>query len=170
MCYTIVSLYRLCPFFYFSSLKELNCDEMMKNINIQNEIDYCQNYEKIEDLCPHICMSIRECNPVFCLVFYPGMWGFWRNILNMRYLSSCFCFWTQNQSSSGDSGSWNIVSIKVPQRSSSDSLNLSEDDPGELCSECGVADWILSGNNMGRGCCSSTSTSSSTSPSSWSSW
>ena len=51
-----------------------------------------------------------------------------------------------------------------------ETLNLSEDDPRELCSECGVANWILSGNNTGRGCCSSSPTSSSASPSSGSSW
>ena len=142
----------------------------MKNINVQHKAEYCQKYEKIEDLCPCVSTSIRECNPVFCLVFYPGTWGYWGNVLNMRGLSSCLCFWTWNQSDSGDSGRWNIVSIKVPQCSSSDSLNLSKDDPRELCSECGVANWILSSNNTGRGCCSSTSTTSSASPLSWSSW
>ena len=143
---------------------------MMKNINVQCKVDDYQKNEKIEDQCPRVGTSVRECNPVFCLTFYPGMWGFWKNILNMRCLSSCLCFWTRNQSDSGDSGRWNIVSINVPQCLSSDSLNLSEDDPGELCSECGIADCILGGNTMGRGCCSSSSTSSSASPSSWSSW
>ena len=143
---------------------------MMKNINVQHKVEYCQKYEKIQELCPGVCTSVRECNPVFCLAFYPSMWGFWRNILNMRCLSSCLCFSSQNQSDSGDSGRWNVVSINVPQCSSSNSLNLSEDDPRELCSERRVADWIHSSNNTGRGCCSSSSTSSSTSPSSWSSW
>ena len=156
--------------FYFTSLKESNRDEMMKDINIQREVEYCQKNEKIEDLCPRVCTSIRECNPVFCLVFYPGMRDCWMIILNMMLNFSCFCFWSQNQSDSGDSGRWNIVSISVPQCSSSDSLNLSSNDSGELCSECGVAKWILGCNNTGRDCCSSTSASSSASSSSWSPW
>ena len=142
----------------------------MKNINVQRKVEYCQKYEKIEDLCPWVCTSVRECNPVLCSVFYPGTWEFWKIILGMRRLSSCFCFWTWNQSDSGDSGRWNVVSIRVPQCLSSDSLNLSCDNSGELCSEHGVADWILGGNNTGRGCCSSTSASSSASSSSRVSW
>ena len=55
--------------------KESNRDEMMKDINVQREIEYCQNYEKIEELCPRVGTSVRECNPVFCLVFYPSTWG-----------------------------------------------------------------------------------------------
>ena len=129
MCYTIVSLYRLCPFFYFTMLKESNCDEMMKNINVQHKVEYCQKYEEIQDPCPHVCMSVRECNPIFCLVFYPGTWRVWKNILNTRWSTSCFDLWSLNHSSIGDSGSWNVVSIKVPQCSTSDSLNLSKDDP-----------------------------------------
>ena len=143
---------------------------MMKNVNIQHKVEYYQKNEKNEDLCPRFCTSIRECNPVFCLVVHPGTWRFWNYILNTRCSTSCCCVWIQNYSLSDDSGSWNVVSINVPQCSSSDSLNLSKDDLGELCSECWVAEWILSCNNMGRGCCSSTSTSSSTSASSWSSW
>ena len=61
------------------------------------------------------------------------------NVLDTRCDASCFCFLSQNQSDSGDSGRWNIASINVPQRSSSNSLNLSEDDPRELCSERRVA-------------------------------
>ena len=110
-------------------LKESNCDKVMKNVNIQREVEYCQKNEKIEDLCPHVCMSIREFNPVFCLVFNPGTWGFWGNVLGTRYSASCFCFWAWNQSDSGDAGRWNIVLINVPQCSSSDSLNLSKDNP-----------------------------------------
>ena len=138
----------------------------MKNENVQHKVEYCQKNEKIEDLCPRVGMSIRELNPAFCLVFYPGTWGFWKIVLNTRLRVSYFCSWCLNQSDSGDSGSRNIVSIIVPQCASSDSLNLSCDDLGELCSERWVADWILGGNNTGRGCCSSTSTSSTTSPSS----
>ena len=151
-------------------LKESNGDQMMKDINVQCEVEYCQEYELIEDLCPPVCTSVRERNPVFCLIYCPGTWDRWMIILNMMFNFSCSCFWSQNQSDSGDSGRWNIVSIIIPQSSSSDSLNLSCDDSGELCSECGIADWILDGNNMGRGCCSSTSTSSSASSLSGSSW
>ena len=150
--------------------KESNGDEMMKNVNIQDEIEYCQNNEKIEDLGPRVGTSVGECNSLICLVFYPGTWKVCRSILSTRYSISCFDLWSLNHSSVGDSGSRNIVSIKVPQCLSSDSLNLSKDDPGELCSKGRVADWILCGNNTGRGCCSSSSASSSTSPSSWLSW
>ena len=159
-----------CPFFYFTILKESNRDEMMKNINVQCKVEYCQKNEKIEELYPQVCTSVRECNPVFCCVVYPALRRFWVNVLDMRCDASCFCFLSPNQSDSGDSGRWNIALINVPQHSSSNSLNLSEDDRRELCSECGVADWILGCNNTGRGCYSSTSTSSSASPSSWSSW
>ena len=129
LCYTIVSLYRLCPFFYFTMLKESNRDEMMKNKNVQCEVEYCQNNEKIEDLSPRVSTSIRDCNPVFCLVFLPGTWRFWKNILKTRWDISCFILWSLNHSSVGDLGSQNVVSIKVPQCSSSDSLDLSKDDP-----------------------------------------
>ena len=64
-------------------LKESNSDEVMKNVNVQHKVEYCQNYEKIEDLCPRVCTSVRELDPVFCLIFYPGTSGFW-NILNTR--------------------------------------------------------------------------------------
>ena len=156
--------------FYFTMLKELNRDEMMKNIDVQREVDHYQKYEKIEDLCPCVCTSIRECNAVFCLVYNPGTWDRWMIILNTMFYFSCSCFWSRNQSDSGDPGRWTVLSISVSQCSSSDSLNLSGDNSGELCSESGVADWILGGNNMGRGCCSSTSASSSASSSSGSSW
>ena len=119
----IVSLCRLCPIFYFTMLKESNCDEMMKNINVQHKVEHYQKYEKIEDLSPRVCTSVRECNPVCCLVFFPSTWRFWKNILNTRYSSSRCCFWTRNQSYSGDFGSRNIASIIVPRRSSSDSLS-----------------------------------------------
>ena len=151
-------------------LKESNRDEMMKNVNVQREVEYCQNNEKIEDLCPRVCTSIRERNPIFCLIFYPGTWDRWMIVLKTMFDFSCSCFWSRNQSDSGDSGRWNIVSISIPQCSSSDFLNLSCNDSGELCSECCIANGILSGNNTGRGCCSSTSTSSSASSSSWSPW
>ena len=49
--------------FYFTSLKESNGDEVMKNKNVQHEVDYYQKNEKIEDQCPHVCTSVRECNP-----------------------------------------------------------------------------------------------------------
>ena len=142
----------------------------MKNINVQRKVEYCQKYEKIEDLGPRVCTSVREHNPVFCLILFPGTWDRWMIVLNTMFDFSCSCFWSWNQSDSGDSGRRNVDSIIVPQSSSSDSLNLSCDDSGELCSECGIADWILGSNNMGRGCCSSTSASSSASSSSWSPW
>ena len=148
-------------------LKESNCNKMMKNVNVQRKVEYCQKYEKIEDLCPHVCMSVRECNPVFCLVFFPGAWDCWVIVLNTVFNFTCSCFWSWNQSDSGDSGRWNVVSISIPQCSSSNPLNLSCNDSGELRSKCRVAKWILSGNNMCRGCCSSTSASSSASSSSW---
>ena len=72
ICYTIVSLYRLSSLFYFTRLKESNVDDVMKNVNVQYEIEYCQNNEKIEDLSPPVCMSIRERNPAYCPVLYPG--------------------------------------------------------------------------------------------------
>ena len=43
---------------------------------------------------------------------------------------------------SSDSGNWNVVSISIPRCSSSDSLNLSLYEVGELCSEGGVREWI----------------------------
>ena len=62
-----------CPFSILQGfLKESNGDEVMKYINVQREVEYCQKNEKIEDLCPRVCMFIRELYPVFCLVFYPG--------------------------------------------------------------------------------------------------
>ena len=142
----------------------------MKNINVQRKVEYCQNYKKIEDLCPPVCTSIRECNSLLCPIYFPGTWEFWKIFLNTRLDGPCFCCWAQIYLASGDSGSWNVASINVPQRSSRDSLNLSEDDPQELCSECGVTDWILGGNNMGRGCCSSISASSPASSLTCSSW
>ena len=111
-------------------LKESNRDKVMKNINVQREVEYCQKYEKIEDLSPHVCTSIREHDPVFCLIFYPGTWDRWMVVLNTMFDFSCSCFWSWNQSDSGDSGRWNVVSIIVPQSSSSDPLNLSCDDSG----------------------------------------
>ena len=151
-------------------LKESNCDQMMKNINVQREVEYWQKYEKIEDLSPHVCMSVRERNPVFCLIFYPGMWDCWMIVLNMMFDFSCSCFWSRNQSDSGDSGRWNIVSIIVPQSSSSDSLDLSKDNSGELCSKGRISNWVPGGRGTGRGGSSSSTTSPSTSPSSWLSW
>ena len=43
---------------------------MMKNVNVQREVEYCQKYEKIEDLCPRVCTSIRE-QPCFVLCVLP---------------------------------------------------------------------------------------------------
>ena len=62
----------------------------------------------------------------------------------------------------------NIASSVVPRCSSSDSLNLSENCSGELCSECRITEWVPDGPGMGRGCPSSSSSSSS--PSLWASW
>ena len=142
----------------------------MKNINVQCEIDDCQKNEKIEDLCPCVCTSTRENAPTICLVFSLGTWGFWKNVLNTRYSALYHCFWSQNNSYSSDSGSWNVASIIVPRCSSSNALNLSKDDPGELCSEGWVPDWVPDGSGMGWAGCSSSSTSSSTSPLSGLSW
>ena len=170
LCYTIVSSYRLYPFPILQCSKESNVKDVMKNINVQREVEYRPKYEKIEDLCPHVCTSVRERSPVFCLIVSTGTWYCWMIILNTMFYLSCSCFRSRNQSDSGDSGRRNVVSSIVPQSSSSDSLNLSCDDSGELCSECSVADWILGCDYTGRGCCSSTSASSSASSSSGSSW
>ena len=142
---------------------------MMKNENVHDEVRDYQKYDEIEDLCPRVCTSVRERVTLWCPVWYPGTWEFWKIFFNTRLRVSCCCFLALNQSDSGVSGSWNVASISVPQCSSSDSLNLTSDNSGELCSELRVAKWILSGNNTGRGC-SSTSASSSSSTSSWTSW
>ena len=40
--------------------KELNVDEIMKNVNVQREVDDYQKYENIEDLGPCISTSVGE--------------------------------------------------------------------------------------------------------------
>ena len=65
-CYAI-QLFRyidFAPFLFYNALKESNGDEVMKNVNVQHEVEYCQNNEKIGDLCPPVCMSVRERNPL----------------------------------------------------------------------------------------------------------
>ena len=59
------------------------------------------------------------------------------------------CCYYRIQSDSGDSGSWNVVSIIVPRCSSSNSLNLSTDETGELCSKGRVCKWIPDGSGIG---------------------
>ena len=141
----------------------------MKNENVHDKVCDYQNNEKIEDQCPPVCTSVRERIPYWCPLYYPGTWEFWKIVFNTRLRVSCCCIQSLNQSDSGDSGRWNVASISIPQSSSSDSLNLSCDNAGELCSERGVADWVLGCNNMGRGG-SSTSSLSSSSTSSGTSW
>ena len=41
-------------------LKESNVYDVMKNINVQREVEYRQIYEKIEERCPRVCTSVRE--------------------------------------------------------------------------------------------------------------
>ena len=41
-------------------LKESNRDKMMKKINVQREVECCQKYEKIEDLCPCVGVTGRS--------------------------------------------------------------------------------------------------------------
>ena len=85
VCYTIVSLYRLCPFSILQHfLKESKVNEMMKNINVQHEVDDYQKNEKIEDQCPRVCTSAREYALTICLIFGPDTWRFWKNVLDMR--------------------------------------------------------------------------------------
>ena len=45
---------------------------MMKNEKVQYEINEYQYDKKIENLCPCVCMPIREDMPIFCLVFSPA--------------------------------------------------------------------------------------------------
>ena len=70
---------------------------------------------------------------------------FWNDLVYMIFM----CCYYRIQSDSGDSGSWNVVSIIIPRCSSSNSLNLSSYDTGELCSEGGVRKWIPDGSGMG---------------------
>ena len=73
---------------------------MTKNVNVQHEVEYCQKNEKIEDLSPCVCTSVRECNPIFCLVFCSSTWDGWMIVLNTMFDFSCSCFWSQIQSDS----------------------------------------------------------------------
>ena len=70
--------------FHFTSLKESNVDEIMKNVNVQREVDDYQKNEKIEDLYPHVGTSTGEDAPIICLVFGPGTWDFWMNVFSTK--------------------------------------------------------------------------------------
>ena len=79
-------------------------------------------------------MSCLRCTLNFYPIFRSGSAIFWNEPIHMMFV----CCYYQIQSDSGDSGGWNVVSISVPRCSSSNSLNLSSYEMGELCSEGGV--------------------------------
>ena len=64
------------PFSILQCLKASNVDEVKKN-NVQHDVDGYQYDKRIEELCPHVCKSIREDLLIFCHCFSPGSWSFW---------------------------------------------------------------------------------------------
>ena len=75
-------------------LKELNINKVMKNQNVQCKVDNYQYDEKVEDQCPHVCISIQEDVLIVCLVVSPGRWSYCDDPINVRFCTSCCCLWS----------------------------------------------------------------------------
>ena len=126
------------PFSILQCSKESNVDEIKKK-NVQCDVDDYQYEKWIEELCPCVCKSVQEDFLIFCCCFSAGRWSFWDPLF-----TRCSASWLrfQVQSDSSNAHSWNVSSIIVPRCLSSKSLVLSENCSLELCSKCGISQWV----------------------------